>query len=476
MYRFFTITLFIVFSCISSLHAQTTSFSFSASPYTLSGWINVSGDPYMAVRTGFDSSTGIHISSVLATNWYPYSNTNAAYDGGGINSNGFFPGAVFFRQWFQYNPITTTFGAYNALVPQLILSGLKIDSAYTLKLSGSNALGFNSNPSRYTVSGAINYGFMDLNTTNNTANGVIFHNVSPDASGNIKIYINTVVADNTEVSDISGLQIICERTAGPTPAVQITSPANNDLLAEDGNVIINATASETGGSIVKVEFFADTTKLGESLSSPYSYTWVNPDAGHYIITARAIDANGAINTSIIQITIEASSPFWSTTGNISANADTSFLGTVDTNRLAIRTNNIERLTVLGDGTVGIGTKNTFGYKLAVNGNAIFTKVRIRAYNAWPDYVFKKDYKLPGIDELEKYILLHRHLPGMTPASEVNNKGMDIADEQAALLKKIEELTLYVIKEHKNVQKLAGEVKMLRLQNEKLKQQKKTGRK
>jgi len=347
----------ITFWALTRLQAQTVSFSFSAGAHTTSGWINVHGDPSLAVITGSDATTGITISSVATTNWYPYSNTDAAYDGGGVNTDGFFPGTVLINHWFQYNPNTATYANYNQAVPQLIISGLKLDSAYTLKMSASNTTGFDTDPVRYTVSGAINYGFMDLNTTYNTANGVIFHNVSPDASGNIKVYVNTVLADATEAADISGIQIICERTVGPTPAVQITSPANNDILAEDGNIVIHATASETGGTISKVEFYAGTTKLGESLTSPYSYTWVNPDEGHYTLTARAIDANGAINTSIIQVSVESLSSFWSMTGNITMNPDSNFVGNVDSVRLAFRTKNIERMSISPTGNVGIGTIN-----------------------------------------------------------------------------------------------------------------------
>jgi hypothetical protein len=161
------------------------------------------------------------------------------------------------------------------------------------------------------------------------------------------------------------------------------------------------------------------------------------------------------------VAIESLNYFWSTTGNITTNADTFFLGTVDTNRLAIRTNNIERVSVLGDGSVGVGTKTTHGYKLAVNGNAIFTKVSIRNYASWPDYVFKSSYKLPGLDSLEKYIRVNRHLPGIISAEQAKGQPIDLADNQALLLRKVEELTLYLIEEHKQVEELSREVKRLK---------------
>ncbi|MES1159172.1 MAG: Ig-like domain-containing protein [Bacteroidota bacterium] len=451
---------------ISNLSAQTTAkFNFSLASHTVSGWVNVAGDPSTGIRTGVSGS--VHITSINTTRWYQYNNT-AAFDGGGMTGGSFFPSGVMANMWFQYSEF---YGAYNAALPQLEISGLSIDSVYTISMTTSfNTNTFNFNPTRYTVAGATVYGYGDVYGNNNVTDGAVFHNIAPDSNGKVQVYVNTALGSNT--AGISGIQIVSGHTTTPMPVVSITHPSDGDIIPEDGNVIITATASETGGTIGKVEFYADTVKIGEDSTAPYSMTWYNPDEGHYTIKARAIDGVGNTSTASVNISVESLTSFWSVTGNIAANADSNFLGTVDTNRLALRTNNVERVSILGDGTVGIGTKATQGYKLAVNGSAIFTKVRIRAYAGWPDYVFKKDYHLPGLDSLEKYIRLHQHLPGVTPAATVKEEGIDIADDHALLLKKVEELTLYLIQEHKQVEALAREVKQLRGQNQQLKKQNK----
>lgn len=112
--------------------------------------------------------------------------------------------------------------------------------------------------------------------------------------------------------------------------------------------------------------------------------------------------------------------------------------------------------------VGIGfipdvdnTENEFhvpsGYLLAVNGGAICTKLRIKkpgsgnsGWMQWPDYVFEKDYKLPTLNEVEKYIELNKHLPNVPSAATINQQGYETTEMTAKLLEKIEELTLYVI--------------------------------
>jgi len=120
------------------------------------------------------------------------------------------------------------------------------------------------------------------------------------------------------------------------------------------------------------------------------------------------------------------------------------------------------------GNVGIGTTDTKGYKLAVAGNMIAESVKVQLRSAWPDYVFAKDYTLPSLKETEKHIKENNHLPGIPSAAEVKNNGIDVGEMNAKLLKKIEELTLYVIDLNKKsssqeimVKKLRNEVKKLK---------------
>jgi hypothetical protein len=106
--------------------------------------------------------------------------------------------------------------------------------------------------------------------------------------------------------------------------------------------------------------------------------------------------------------------------------------------------------------IAIGTSNPQGYKFAVNGPAIFTRVVVKPLVNWPDYVFEGGYKLPALSEVERYIQEHHHLPGVASEAEVEKDGIDIAVQQAALLKKVEELTLYVIGLDKKVKGLQRE--------------------
>src|ERR1700760_2573429 len=112
------------------------------------------------------------------------------------------------------------------MMPQIVISGLNVDSVYTLKMTGSFTVNvpslFELNPIRYTVAGTSVYGFVDVNGDSNYVNGAVFHNIAPDASGKIKLYVNTFGGSNT--ASICGLQVISGHTTAPSPMVNFTAP------------------------------------------------------------------------------------------------------------------------------------------------------------------------------------------------------------------------------------------------------------
>ena len=113
---------------------------------------------------------------------------------------------------------------------------------------------------------------------------------------------------------------------------------------------------------------------------------------------------------------------------------------------------------LGSGNVGIGVASPL-YKLDVCGTIRSKEVRVET--GWCDYVFEKDYKLRSIEELEKYIVQNKHLPGIVPAAEVEKEGMKVGEMNKAMIEKIEELTLYVIQLSKENKKLKEQIDALK---------------
>jgi uncharacterized repeat protein (TIGR02059 family) len=85
----------------------------------------------------------------------------------------------------------------------------------------------------------------------------------------------------------------CSPTANQPPQVTITSPTKSLTVVEPANITVEATATDTDGTIARVEFFSSTTKLGEATTTPYSYTWKNVLAGTYTLYAIATDNSGS---------------------------------------------------------------------------------------------------------------------------------------------------------------------------------------
>lgn len=93
------------------------------------------------------------------------------------------------------------------------------------------------------------------------------------------------------------------------PVVAITDPANNAQFTIGVPITITATATDANGTVTKVEFFNGTTKLGEDLTSPYTFIWGNAAVGNHSLTARATDNENNVSTSTaVAITVSANSP------------------------------------------------------------------------------------------------------------------------------------------------------------------------
>jgi hypothetical protein len=111
------------------------------------------------------------------------------------------------------------------------------------------------------------------------------------------------------------------------------------------------------------------------------------------------------------------------------------------------------LYLKNDGTVGIGTPTTYGYKLAVNGSILCQELKVRKRANWPDYVLRSDYKLLPLKEVENYINRNQHLPDIPSAKEIDENGISVGEMNVALLKKVEELTKYLIEQQKQIDDL-----------------------
>ncbi len=102
-----------------------------------------------------------------------------------------------------------------------------------------------------------------------------------------------------------------------------------------------------------------------------------------------------------------------------------------------------------------------GYQFAVNGNAIATSMTVKLYANWPDYVFKPDYQLPSLADTKSYIDQNHHLPEIPSEVEIIKNGLNLGEMNRLLLKKMEEMTLYMIEAKEEINELKKQVKDLK---------------
>jgi len=120
----------------------------------------------------------------------------------------------------------------------------------------------------------------------------------------------------------------------------------------------------------------------------------------------------------------------------------------------------EGLLIKSDNAVGIGLstlgeRQTFieqgnTAKLYVNGGIMATELWVKLLTEWSDFVFADNYNLRPLHEVESYIKKHKHLPDIPSATEVAEEGINVGQMDVKLLQKIEELTLYVIEQQKQI--------------------------
>lgn len=134
--------------------------------------------------------------------------------------------------------------------------------------------------------------------------------------------------------------------------------------------------------------------------------------------------------------------------------------------LHFRANNnwTSALTLYGNGSVGIGFTTTYNageyknqnYKLAVNGGILCEEIEVIQDVPDADYVFESNYQLMPLSLVEAFIRENGHLPNIPSAQEFKTNGYKVGEMDEMLLRKMEEMTLYVIELNKKVELLQQE--------------------
>lgn len=117
-------------------------------------------------------------------------------------------------------------------------------------------------------------------------------------SGDNVIAVSIHQRDNTSSDLAFDLDLITTTAGGNAlPHVELTGPAGGSTSIIGNPIAITAAATDSDGSIARVEFFQGTTRLGEATTSPFTFNWTNVPSGSYSLTAVATDDLGGTTTS-----------------------------------------------------------------------------------------------------------------------------------------------------------------------------------
>ncbi|MFK7969462.1 MAG: hypothetical protein AB8F95_03795 [Bacteroidia bacterium] len=292
--------------------------------------------------------------------------------------------------------------------------------------------------------------------------------VSPDARLHIRAGNDAQLASNTKngflmLGTIIGNNIVMD---------------DNEIMARDGastaTLFFQANGGETStGDITKAHVLLENARFQGMYNNNRGPLYLqnlggdllvcNEDNGQVAIGLGSLSSNAKVNIQDDRWQLRLDNPdLGGGEWFIGASANN---WTTSGNKLVFgrSLNEASGILVL-DGTnqgVAIGTSSVpANYKLAVDGRIICEELRVRVSSLWPDYVFSDTYKLRSLEEVEAHIEENSHLPGIPAAAEIEAEGIPVGEMQKMMMEKIEELTLYVIDQNKQLKAQQAQIEAL----------------
>jgi len=205
--------------------------------------------------------------------------------------------------------------------------------------------------------------------------------------------------------------------------------------------VINEGSLNTGVT----RLFMQNGKIGVNSSNPVS----------------TLDIQDQSNAEIrLQSQTSSASSFWAinSLSSYNLNVDNSGIGHIGYNiNSPSNLINFRMNAANNKAQVWVGKKPTTGnhvdFSFAVDGKLVANSMYVTLQGNWADFVFDSDYQLPSLSEIETFYKTQHHLPGIPSASEIKENGIDLEKMNTLLLQKIEELTLHLVKQQKEIDDL-----------------------
>lgn len=234
---------------------------------------------------------------------------------------------------------------------------------------------------------------------------------------------------------------------------------NKDIFLETGNISSNnSNLSLNTSGTNRITILNSNGNIGIGTQNPLSKLQVNGDI--YLPSNYQLKFGApSLNSGFLRIANSQSS----------FNTYADFYGNLYFRRTGVTgTSNLGAVLGLqSDGTVTIGVwekynnsiTNTDGNKLMVNGGILCEKIKVILDVPNSDHVFNSNYQLRSLEEINQFIILNKHLPEIPSAEEFKKNGYNIGEMDDILLRKIEEITLYLIQLKKENEELMKKIEL-----------------
>jgi len=375
------------------------------------------------------------------------------------------PSGAFNEGGLQFKRLSDTLAAINYVEHPTVANYIKLSvgspgkgNELTINTNGEVGVGTNS------PNGQLSLGnYTGDNVTINDLDGIIqFNYPNPLAGGVVKrAFIQLSNVDDLRMGTNSGNntgklifrtnatdQVVIDQegevgigTTTPIAKLHIPTGQDADLSSANNGFVMLGTGAGTSLLLDNNEIMVR--------SNPTTAGTLNiqNDGGELAIGARTtINKHGQ---ALVLNGINTSMALYQT-----SSACNSFLGQSGTELfIGVNAGNLH-LDATGQVAIGAVVPAASAYKLTVSGKVICEELKVKLVSSvWPDYVFANDYKLKSLSEVEQFILKNKHLPGIPSAVEVEKNGIEVGDMQKRMMEKIEELTLYILDQQKQIDEL-----------------------
>jgi hypothetical protein len=297
----------------------------------------------------------------------------------------------------------------------------------------------------YNIGTEYRYDFVNIYSIDSSGAEILLTSLSGLQSGSISSVIPTGKLKITFTSDGS---VSYQSNSAFYSGINITFSTDNSYPSStlansyiSGNSIVNG---NLGVGVLNPSFKLEvngSAKFNENVQLQNSISF--QDNGRFWVSNTSVPTLRSTNPQFAM-------PFYGIAAPLTTGSADLWLSGNSGIRMFTANNPIPRLNILNNGFVGVGTL-TPQYLLDVKGTIRATEVLVQDISQFtPDFVFEKEYLLPSLSEVNNFITINKHLPNIPSASEVKKNGISLIDMQLKLLQKVEELTLYVIEQQKEI--------------------------